>query len=148
MGEDNKLKDRFVSGDTGKSRPIRSSRLLLTSHVIHTVDTNVTLSSFLVERANDRVPTSPFHESVVAGALRIIASSNLRALYLSSHTSLERLLSLSQFHRPSLRTPRNARNASSELEAGFQPTRHGHPSSSRTIDSYLQRLSLRPCILT
>ena len=38
----------------------------------------------------------------------------------------ERLLPLSQFYRPSLRislrTPRNARNASSELEAGFQPT--------------------------
>ena len=37
----------------------------------------------------------------------------------------ERLLPLSQFRRPSLRislrTPRNARNASSELEAGFQP---------------------------
>ena len=37
----------------------------------------------------------------------------------------ERLLPLSQFYRPSLRislrTPRNARNASSELEAGFQP---------------------------
>ena len=37
----------------------------------------------------------------------------------------ERLLPLSQFYRPSLRislrTPRKARNASSELEAGFQP---------------------------
>ena len=42
----------------------------------------------------------------------------------------ERLLPLSRFRRPSLRTPRNARNASSELDAGFQPSCASFPWGS------------------
>ena len=57
---------------------------------------------------------------------------------------LERLLPLLQFYRPSLRislrTPRNARNASSELEAGFQP-RFGRRRSFLSSNSHFRVLS-------
>ena len=77
------------------------------------------------ERRRTRLEYSLKFRAHVLEGLEGGTTKSLRGSKVALRSGKERLLPLSQFYRPSLRislrTPRNARNASSELEAGFQP---------------------------